>query len=858
MDLSLIPTRRVRESGAVLLIAGCGLLLVGFLTTPHLVGSLFSPDGVLEYPVLKSLRVGKVVALGWGCVIAVLSLSVFFFPRFVLVVVDWLGRFVRRVVSSFMLAVVNWLGRFVRRAASSPRSVLLVLLLLIVVIGLGIRLHFYIGLVRTDSFWTTASAHSLVKGDGYFDYTTYYGRSRRILVYGTWLLFSLFGESEFVASLLPLVCSLGTIMLLFLIGRKLWTSRVGLIAAAIYALAAPDIALSSFLLPDPMMPFFLSGAMLLFLKGREQYRPWTKRGLFFGAGGVTALTFLVRENAPIAIGVFFVFWLLFERRQWRDYLVGAAGFVLVLALIMYGVRDDLALYFGKMFVDSTDAGAADVVRTYRHLGFLKILVSNPLYFPLYWPALISFVAGIRAAWRRRRDMFNGIGLVVVWFGWLYVYLDFIGRYVHGFGNIARYTSILLPPVALLLAWAIERLRNQDWIRKRRLIRAAAYFLLVGYLVFVVTSGYELLQRAQTQSHNVEYWWREPAQLLGNLEFRPTYFLGEQTWNKKMSFSLRYSWPDIPYYVQATRGEYVYVGVKPEYLGKVEILQEEFREWYRQYVMKDPDELASLGPKIYKIEDAYVLVNPNTLANLSLDYLIPEDWEVVRRFQDVGNWRERDRILYWAPQRKLPALSQAWVAEGIRLAEKGLLEDALARLRMAIMLDPTDQLARTVHEELRNQLLVTGSESDELDVALLRSGTRIEEIQGQVVNPLYSVAEALTLPRDNRWISGHYLYFEGENELPISITLNFGQSRRVHYVGIQWKEYPSIIGCCWDVFYDPGDGRWRLLDQVQAVENAPYAFLLPEPHGMQRLKLVITAVSEGQTTRGIRIEQIIAY
>jgi 4-amino-4-deoxy-L-arabinose transferase-like glycosyltransferase len=828
----------MRIAGGISLVVGCGLIAIGQVTVFKLVVRLFSSAGIVEYPVLESLRAGRAVAFGLGALVCALSGFLLVFPRLAR---DW----------------ASWLGARIHRVTDSPRTVWLVLLG-IVLIGLAVRAYFYVGLVRTDSFWTTASAHSLIKGDRFFEYSTYYGRSRRILIYGTWLVFSIFGESELATTLLPLACSLGTIVLLFFIGRKLWSSRAGLIAAAIYALAAPDIALSSFLLPDPMMPFFLSAAMLLFLKGRDPHRPWTKRGLFFGAGGVTALTFLVRENGPIAVGVFLLYWILFDRRRWRDYAVGALGFGLILALILYGVRDDLSLYFGKMFVDSTDAGAADVVRTYRHLGFLRILASDPLYFPLYWPILVSFLAGIRAAWRRRRDVFNGIGLVVVWFGWLYVYLDFLGRYVHGFGNIPRYTSILLPPAVLLLAWAIERLRNQAWVRTRRLVRAATYLLLLGYLVFVLTSGYELLQRAQTQHRMVNYYWEAPAQWLRNLEFRSIYFLGENTWDKKMSFFLHYTWPDVPYYVQTTGGESVYPGVKPEYLGKVEALQEEFREWRRRYVMDDPGELASLGPEIYKIEDAYVLVNPNTLVTMGLDYLIPDDWQVLERFQECRNWRERDRILYYAPERDTLPDSDAWVADALRSVERGDLEQALRRLRFAVMLDPENQAARQLHESVRLRLLSEGGGSDELNVALLQAGTWIEGTEGELVNPLYNVAQALTLPRENRWVPQHYCYFDGKNELPIAVTLEFGQPRTIHNLEIRWRDYPSYVGSAWEAYGDRGDGSWSLIGRVHVEEDRLYELGLREATEFTRIKLLVTAIGEAQRSAGIRIERIIIH
>jgi len=852
----------MRAIAIVFFAIGVLFLCTGMFMTPSLVASHFSPDGVLELGTIQRIQNARLLATCVGAAIALVGGLVFTCPGLLL---QWVSHLARLEGRLFLWA--SWLlrkaGHLICHAGGwvKQTKAIWVLLLIIIALGLGIRCYFYIGLVRPDSFWTTASAYSLTQSGDFFKYANYYGRSRLVLIYGTWLMFELFGPNDISASILPMLFSIATILLIFLIGRKLWTAGVGLLAATIYAIAPPSIAISSFLLPDPIMPFFMSLAVLLFLYGQESKRCQIRRMLLFLTGVTIMLSFFVRENGPVAIGIFATYWLLFDRHRWRDYLWVVSGFILALAPSLLLVWDDVVLFFGLVFAHP---GSKILIRMeklpFYKLKFLTNLLTQRLFQFLYIPALGTFLYSLFYWWRRRKTQGTtyGITFVLAWFFLLYLYLDLIGPWLHGNWWAPRYASILLPPAVLALAWGMwrflgfvqRRAWSPNWKRMVSLI-------VPGYLIFIMAISYTPLKSNQHQHYNVNYYWKVPATYLGKLDPKSIHFIGDNVWNKKMSFFLDYRWPDAPYYARASKEE-VYPGVKEEYLPIVLELQEDFLQWQTLYVHDESNQLPVLGPFLRRIEEAYVLVNPNTFAKQGLDYLIPEDWEVVRRFQDVGNWRERDRILYWAPQRKLPALSQAWVAEGIRLAEKGLLEDALARLRMAIMLDPTDQLARTVHEELRNQLFVTGSESDELDVALLRSGTRIEEIQGRVVNPLYSVAEALTLPRDNRWISGHYLYFDGENELPISITLNFEQSRRVHYVAIRWKNYPSITGSSWKILYDPGDGSWSLLDEVRVGENTPYELLLSEPLEMQRLKVMVTSVNESETAKGIRIERIIVY
>lgn len=743
------------------------------------------------------------------------------------------------------------------------RLIVIATLAIILLVGVGVRCHFYVGMVRADSFWTTASAHSLIKGDRSFDYSTYYGRTRRILIYGTIGMIYLFGESDLSASLLPLFFSLGTVLVLFFLGRRLWSPQAGLLAAGIYALAPSDIALSSFLLPDPIMPFFVALALLLFVIGRNTNATWLKTTLLISVGALAALSFLVRENGPVILGMFGLYWVLFDRRRWRDYARIAVGLLLMLIPFILWLWDDVLLYFGYMFNSEMHSVLQHLVgSTFFDPKYLKFVLTDRLHAPVYIPALFVFAGAIIPLIKRNRNpsLHQGMKIVLSAFLWMYLYIDFIGPHLHGYGLASRYASVLLPSAALATGWGLWKagLLLSRWLGSWRMKSLVAFAIPATFFCFLIAISFGPLSQQKIQYRNGNYSWKEPAEYVGRAALEPIYFLGEDTWNMKMSFFLQYRWPDLPYYVQATGGEYVYPGVKPKYLDEVETLQEEFREWYRRYVMDDPQELTSLGPKIYRIEDAYVLVNPNTFVNLSRQYLIPEDWQIVQRFQEMRNWRGGDRILYYAPQRDISLDSGAWIAEALKLAEQDDLEKALQKLRFAVMLDPENQTAREIHESMRLRLLSEGGSSDELNVALLQAGTRIEHTEGDLVNPLYNVGQALTLPRENRWIPQHYLYFDGSNQLPVSVTLNFGQLRTIHCVKIEWRTWPSVVGASWEAYADLGDGNLIWVGRVEATAEDQGELRLESGMKVLRLKLLLTSVSEEQRSRGFRIEQIVAF
>jgi len=826
--------------GVIFVTAGILAVVTAVLVTPGVLATRFTSDGTLPPSVVFHIQRLRLLTGAVGLVTGLVGMG--FLLRF-----------------GFLLRWWDAIVPRVQTLRKHPQAWMLVLLV-VVLIGVGIRCYFYVGLVRPDSFWTTASAHSLLQGGDYFEYSTYYGRSRRVLIYGTWLMFKLFGESDISASLLPLLFSIGTILLVFFIGRKLWTTGIGLLAAGIYATAPPDIAISSFLLPDPIMPFFIALSVLLFLLGREEEgkrRPtW-----FLLAGATIAFSFYVRENGPAAIGIFVLNWVLFDRRRWRDYMWILAGFAFSLPVVVASVWEDAALFFERVFVNNPTLNLEErltQVSLLAHNSFTKILVTSRLHAPIYIPAFGVFIYWLLCrccrGGKQRKPLWEP--MVFTWLAWLLFYLEILAPHLHGYRQLPRYTSILLPPSVLALAWGIVKFRILVCTHKAEShwTKIVTWTILICYIIVLLCIPYGPLKNTQTQYYNVTYYWKVPAEFLGRQEAKPIYFLGENTWDKKMEFFLHYRWPDVPYYV----GKEIYLGVKDKYLPLVRSLTNDFLSWYDTYVLDNVADSTSLARSLYSIEDAYVLVNPNTFTKAGLDYLIPEDWAIVKRFQDIHNWRERDRILYEAPKRNLPAVSEAWIEKGLQLAEEGRLDDSLRSLRTAILLDPSNEKARALHEKIRLRLYALEAESDELNIALLRTGTQIEQVEGEIPNYLYGVAEAVTLPRDNRWSSSHYLYFDGESELPILLTLNFGQSRRVHCVAIRWKNDPSITGSSWKILYDPGDGSWNLLDEVRAKENAPYELLLSEPLEMQRLKVMITSVNESESAKGIKIERIIVY
>jgi 4-amino-4-deoxy-L-arabinose transferase-like glycosyltransferase len=66
----------------------------------------------------------------------------------------------------------------------------------------------------------------------------------------------IFGGAEWVLSLYSLLCSLGGVVLAFLLGTKIWTARHGLLAALLLALLPLDV---SYATPRPYLSHIFAG-----------------------------------------------------------------------------------------------------------------------------------------------------------------------------------------------------------------------------------------------------------------------------------------------------------------------------------------------------------------------------------------------------------------------------------------------------------------------------------------------------------------------------------------------------------------------------------------------------------------------
>jgi 4-amino-4-deoxy-L-arabinose transferase-like glycosyltransferase len=150
-------------------------------------------------------------------------------------------------------------------------------LALVVALWAALRAAFGAGLSASDPLEYVSIAQRIAEGR--FELTTHHYATRFAVTGPLALLIRGFGVSEPVVIAWPLACSLGTLLLLFVIGRRHGGPAVGLIAAATWAVLPLDVIESTNVLPDPILAFFATLAIDSFERGLaapddRRARPW--------------------------------------------------------------------------------------------------------------------------------------------------------------------------------------------------------------------------------------------------------------------------------------------------------------------------------------------------------------------------------------------------------------------------------------------------------------------------------------------------------------------------------------------------------------------------------------------------------
>lgn len=292
--------------------------------------------------------------------------------------------------------------------------------------------------------------------DGTFTLEAHHYSTRFAITAPIALCFKLFGVSAAAALAWPVVCSLATLLLLFVLGRRYGDETTGLLAAGVFAVMPLDVIESVNVLPDPILTAFATASVVCFLRGFESER--AGRGWLLLSGVLLWGAYSAKIVGALLSVIFLAHACFDARRAWRLAWV-AAGTLLFLVpeLLWYHHATGTWLLPVKAIEEvheqSDGVKAANADLTWRLFKDYprKVLLPNE-HFGWFGVPLLAATAWMASRWRSLRMLY-------LWAGLLLLYLNFGSSSFAGFVAIpanTRYLEPVVVPLLVLFALAVQR------------------------------------------------------------------------------------------------------------------------------------------------------------------------------------------------------------------------------------------------------------------------------------------------------------------------------------------------------------------------------------------------------------------
>ncbi|KAA3439509.1 hypothetical protein [Rufibacter hautae] len=420
----------------------------------------------------------------------------------------------------------------IQRPLSSPRFWFLA------VVGFTLAYYFlaHEGFYFGDDYSYSLYAHQLLHGGFHFDD---YSFCHRFMVFvPTALFYWLWGMNIYTTTLWPLLCTLGTLLLLYLTFQKdhpVATSWA-LVLLGLYYFQLNTV---NYLYPDNILLFFTTACLLVLYKGRNPLPPVNQEiiwGIAFA--GLNLLAFLTKETIVYALPFYLSLLALqvSKRENLRFWLAAGimGGFLLAGYFLLYKIFSGDAL---QRFKDIAAAGRADTGAAYfasRASTVPKRLTYEPLLFFVGSGLAFPVVFAVTGLFNRRSKAFRFSQpltfwvmatvsmLLPIWFGSVSL------EYYKPMPLLPRMFHPLLPAFCLVAGLAIE----QTWGKRLLFLLLAFLFgtcaLLADQKMMVMYAPLAIFFLGLFLWNRPWPQWLGLAAVAAALAIRPVYFMLKPT------------------------------------------------------------------------------------------------------------------------------------------------------------------------------------------------------------------------------------------------------------------------------------------------------------------------------------------
>ena len=416
------------------------------------------------------------------------------------------------------------------------------ILLIILLFALFLRLYFFTGLIHAlpqeDGIY---HGHAVAVCKNEFSLLRFKNLSLdyvadpsetfqfRFMAYlPTAFFYTIFGINEITTGMWSLLCSLGSILLVYLFGKEFFDELTGLIGAFLLAIFPLDILLSTRLLADTPLMFLMALSSFLFLRGMK----YDDKKQIFVSGIILGLGYVTKMTAVLAIGLIIIL-LIFvkiKQKQILARILSFLGLFLVGFLIIYFV-EGIYLYYatGDFFLRSKIFQTAmfskytvpgkdiEKINSLITIGKIKIIYDPDTFFQhiktlfglwqptlkreiinyfgyfyyLVFPAVAIFLYEKYKKPKNNKAFFQYF--FILWLFILFLYLEFgflkidinngFLRYFMLF-KAPRFLAIITIPSILFLAWTINPKNLLSFFKKTKPSTYLVTIISVTIIVFL--------------------------------------------------------------------------------------------------------------------------------------------------------------------------------------------------------------------------------------------------------------------------------------------------------------------------------------------------------------------------------------
>lgn len=402
----------------------------------------------------------------------------------------------------------------------------------LILTALIVRLKFFVGVGYNDDCAYLSLAHNVLTGINPLGYSWY---SVRVGTYfPTALIWKVFGISEFTDSLYYLLCSVGGVYIIYLLGKTLFNRETGLIAATLLAFFPADVTYSTQIGPNIPLCVMFSLSLLLYIKAykQENYKLYALlSGIFIG------ISYLCYEMLVLLLPVPILYSVLNSGKSLKKTLtilcLVIVGFLFIMSTrVIYFYSMTGKWFYGEKLIEETLKADKNINANFRMYPD-ALFNLNPNYdswdaqhlFGIsYYILILSLIYLIVSRSFNKDTLFLTAYLVGVFLIFQYLIYYAAVSMEHPFWNCkhTRYLLVLLLPTILLISQAVHRLRN-------RLVQAAVMLLFILSSLYYIDKDCTFLRRGMD-------YVRESAYLLQRMPPKKTYIPDGWTYDRFKAFS----------------------------------------------------------------------------------------------------------------------------------------------------------------------------------------------------------------------------------------------------------------------------------------------------------------------------------